>query len=199
MKSTRRTDLCFFWKPGDYSHYGFWRRDVSNFVKRVGKSSKYTTLVDVIANDEEGMVLGNIQLKYIKTLLHCKLVVIAQRDEWEDHYRLYESLASGALVLMDSMLAPPEGLRNKTNVLIYDSLESLERLIHYGLERDSRRQSIAKRGMQLALGRYRSWHRVEQLLFGQPLFQVDQPLVDAPPKMTRPQISLVDGDVAVST
>lgn len=199
MKSTRRTDLCFFWKPGDYSHYGFWRRDVSNFVKRVGKSSKYTTLVDVIANDEEGMVLGNIQLKYIKALLHCKLVVIAQRDEWEDHYRLYESLASGALVLMDSMLAPPEGLRNKTNVLIYDSLESLERLIHYGLERDSRRQSIAKRGMQLALGRYRSWHRVEQLLFGQPLFQVDQPLVDAPPKMTRPQISLVDGDVAVST
>jgi hypothetical protein len=199
MKSTRRTDLCFFWKPGDYSHYGFWRRDVSKFVERVGHSSNYTTLVDVVATDEEGMALGNIQLKYIKALLSCKVVVVAQRDEWEDHYRLYESLASGALVLMDPMLTPPEGLKNKTNVLIYDSLESLERLIHYGLERNSRRKSIARRGMELALGRYRSWHRVEQLLFGQPLSQVDQPLVDPPPKMTRPQISLLDGNVVVPT
>lgn len=199
MRSTRRVDVCFFWKPGDYSHYGFWRRDVSKFLERLGKSSPYSTLVDVLANDVEGMEMGNIQLKYVNALLHCKIVVIAQRDEWEDHYRLYESLASGALVMTDPMLAPPEGLKNKTNILIYDSLESLEQMIRYYLEQSSRRKSVARRGMELALGRYRSWHRVEQLLFGQPLFQVDAPLEDPPEKMTRPQISLVDGEIALTT
>ncbi len=199
MKSSRRTDVCFFWKPGDYSHYGFWRRNVSTFVERLGKSSRYTTLVDVNANDEDGMESGNIQLKYVSALLHCKIVVIAQRDEWEDHYRLYESLASGALVMTDPMLAPPEGLKNKTNILIYDNLKSLRRMIQYYLESSSRRNSVARRGMELALGRYRSWHRVEQLLFGRPLFQVDAPFDEPPDKMTRPQISLVDGSVTVPT
>lgn len=198
-KSNRRVDVCFFWKPGDYSHYGFWRRDVSNFVEQFGNATHYTTLVDVVANDEEGMDTGNIQLKYVKEMLRCKIIVVAQRDEWEDHYRLYESLASGALVLMDPMLAPPEGLRNKTNVLVYDSLESLDILLRYHLENASRRKSVARRGMELALGRYRSWHRVEQLLFGQALYQVDKPLDEAPPKMTRPQITLIDGTMSIPT
>lgn len=199
MKSSRHDDVCFFWKRGDYSHYGFWRRDVSNFVEHFGKTTSYTTLVDVVSDDEEGMEMGNIQLKFIKALLHCKIVVVAQRDEWEDHYRLYESLASGALVMSDPMLAPPEGLRNKTNIIIYDSLKSLEQLIRFHLENDSRRKSIARRGMELALGRYRSWHRVEQLFFGQPLHQVDRPFDEPPDKMTRPQISLADGDAPVPT
>jgi len=199
MKSKRRTDVCFFWKRGDYSHYGFWRRDVSEFVENFGSTTEYTTLVDVVANDEEGVELGNIQLNYVRQLLLCKIVVVAQRDEWEDHYRLYESLASGALVLTDPMLAPPEGLRNKTNVVVYDSLESLERLIRFYLENDSKRKSVARRGMELALGRYRSWHRMEQLLFGRAMFQVDEPLVRAPPKMTRPQITQVDGKTSIPT
>lgn len=199
MKSTRRTDVCFFWKEGDYSHYSFWRREVSNFVLQLANSSNYTSLVDMVANDEDGMEAGNIQIKYVKSLIHCKIVVIAQRDEWADHYRLYESLASGALVLTDPIIAPPEGLKNKTNIMVYDSLESLGRMIHHFLENKDRRKSVGRRGMELALGRFRSWHRVEEMLFGSPISHVDEPYASPPPKMSRPQITLVDGDAVVAT
>jgi hypothetical protein len=199
LQSTRNIDVCCFWKQGDNSHYGFWRRDVSNFLEKLGNSSNYSTLIDVVVNDQVGMDAGNIQLKYVKALLNCKITVVAQRDEWTDHYRLYESMASGALVLTDRMRTPPRGLKNKTNVLVYDSLESLADLIHFYLDHDKKRLSLARRGMELALGRFRSWHRVEELLFGSPISQVDKPYSEAPRKMIRPQISLIDGDVIVPT
>lgn len=186
MKSKRTTDVCFFWKEGDYSHYGFWRRDVSNFIKELGKSGKFKTHVDIAANDVDGMEIGNLQLNYVDELLDCKMVVIAQRDEWEDHYRLYESLASGALVLMDTMLAIPAGLKNKTNVAIYDDLESLQSQLKFYLKEENRRVSIARRGMELALGYYRAWHRIEELIFGRPLTLVNKAYEEAPDKAPRP-------------
>lgn len=189
LKSSRKTDVCFFWKRGDYSHYGFWRRDVSNYIKQLGKSNDIKIHVDIAANDEDGMEIGNLQLNYVDYLLRCKIVVIAQRDEWEDHYRLYESLASGAMVLMDPMLSMPEGLKNKTNVGVYDSLDSLKSQVEYYLEHESRRKSAARRGMELALGYYRSWHRLEQLIFGRPLTLVNKAYDDAPEKVARPSLN----------
>jgi Glycosyl transferases group 1 len=199
LTHTRDIDVCFFWKPGDYGHYGFWRREVANYVQRLGKAFKYATRVDLATNNLDGFDAGNVQLKYVHTLLHCKIVVIAQRDEWADHYRLYESLASGTLVLTDPMLTPPEGLKNNTNIQIYDSLEDLGNLIHLFLKHRDRRRSISKQGMELALGRYRSWHRVEELLFGSPIYRIDEPYSQAPGKAARPQMSLVDGDIIVPT
>ena len=200
LKVSRDIDICFLWRPGANAHYGFWRRDVSRYLKKFGAASKYTTLVDVIADDYNGMNAGNLQLHYIKTLLRCKIVVVAQRDEWADHYRLYESLASGALVFTDPMLAPPPGLKNKTNIVVYDDLKSLGESIHYFLEHKDRRRSVAKRGMELALGRYRSWHRVEELLFGSPKTHVgDNVLALPPPKKVRAELSIVDGDTVAYT
>lgn len=199
LKSKRNINVCFFWKPGDNSHYGFWRRDVSHFLQKHGKRRKYSTLVNVAANDVEGMLSGHIQLKYVDALLRCQIVVVAQRDEWADHYRLYESLASGAMVLMDQMLAPPAGLKNKTNVVVYDSLESLGELIDYYVKHVHKRKSIARRGMELVRGRHRSWHLVEAILFGSPMTHVGDADIPAPPKNPRPELSLVDGDIVVST
>jgi glycosyltransferase involved in cell wall biosynthesis len=125
-------------------------------------------------------------------LLQSKIVVVAQRDEWEDHYRLYESLASGALVLTDPMLALPEGLVNGTNLLVYDTLQDLERLLTYYLKHDEERQEIAKRGFSMVMGRHRSWHRMEQILFGQPQTSVDKPYAEAPRKQERPEMKLIE-------
>jgi hypothetical protein len=194
LNTKREVDLAFFWKPGDYSHYGFWRRDAANVVQSF--KERYTTLIDIVANDEEGMELGNIQSDHVQKLLSSKIVVVAQRDEWEDHYRLLESLASGAMVLADAMLAPPYGLKNKTNVVLYDSPQSLQRLIQYYLDKKNKRRrlSIAKEGYQLAMGRHRCWHRVEQILFGQPLTHVDRPYDKPPAKLEHPEITLLEED-----
>jgi hypothetical protein len=40
---------------------------------------------------------------YAKIMLQSKIVVVTQRDQWEDHFRLFEAITSGAMVLMDGM------------------------------------------------------------------------------------------------
>lgn len=198
----RNIDVSFLWDNGDNSHYGFFRRDVAKMVKTMHHSkydSSSSKIIEALAqnvhNDEKGMEAGNVQIEYAQTLLSSKIVVVAQRDEWEDQYRLMESLASGALVLLDSMLAPPEGLVNNTNCIMYEGLVSLKKLIRYYLKNESKRKAIAKKGFKLALGRHRSWHRIESILFGRPLTLVDQPSNLAPERAPRPDLlTVVEGD-----
>jgi hypothetical protein len=202
LNTGRPIDVSFFWKNGDYSHYGFQRRIMSKVVKTLhhGLSYNYTVeaFVDVAANDKEGMLEGNVQLEYVQKLVSSKIVVIAQRDEWEDHYRLMESLASGALVMTDTMLALPAGLKNKTNIIVYDSPTSLKKLIRYYIKHNTKRREIAKKGFELAAGRHRAWHRIEEVLFGRPLTHVDVPY-EKLTKKERPKSKLIDAGASVTT
>ncbi|VEU45120.1 unnamed protein product [Pseudo-nitzschia multistriata] len=196
MNDSKRTvDVGFFWKSGDYSHYGFYRRDIGKVVKTLHHSSinkeagtRMENLVQISYTDEKGMEAGNVQYKYTMELLRCKIVVIAQRDEWEDHFRLMESLASGALVMTDRMVALPAGLEDKVNIVIYDNPKMLKDLIKYYTKpkNKNKRKRIALKGYNLVMGRHRSWHRLEELLFGRPLTNVDQPDAPAPKKGALP-------------
>jgi len=194
----RDTDVGYFWKSGDYSHYGFYRRDVAKVVKTLHHSTLDKKIgklmenqVQIVYSDEKGMEAGNVQFKYTWNLLNCKIVVITQRDEWEDHYRLMESLASGALVMTDPMIAPPAGLIDKVNIVVYDNPKTLKNLIKYFLkpENEKERKRIAYNGYQLVMGRHRCWHRLEELLFGRPLTNIDQPNAPAPEKENPPESS----------
>ena len=89
-------------------------------------------------------------------------------------------MASGALVMSEVMAAPPSGLVNGTNVVLYDSPDSLRRLVLYYLEREDERRMIAQRGQKLALGLHRSWHGLERVLFGQPMTRALEPFARAP-------------------
>jgi hypothetical protein len=194
----RPIDVGYFWKSGDYSHYSFYRRDVAKVVKTLHHSTidKKTgklmeNQVQIVYSDEKGMEAGNVQYKYTWDLLKCKIVVITQRDEWEDHYRLMESLASGALVMTDPMVALPAGLVDTVNIIMYDNPKMLKELIKYYLkpENEKERRSIAHKGYKLAMGRHRCWHRLEELLFGSPLTNVDQHNAPAPEKEEQPDSS----------
>lgn len=188
----RPIDVGYFWKSGDYSHYSFYRRDVAKVVKTLHHSTlnkktgkRMVNQVQIVYSDEKGMEAGNVQFKYTWELLHCKIVVITQRDEWEDHYRLMESLASGSLVLTDPMIALPAGLVDRVNIVVYESPKVLKELIKYYLkpENEKERRRIAYQGYRLVMGRHRCWHRIEELLFGRPLTNVDQ--LNAPAPKTR--------------
>eukprot|EP00934_Nitzschia_sp_Nitz4_P007479 Nitzschia sp. Nitz4//scaffold3_size479765//129602//131054//NITZ4_000056-RA/size479765-snap-gene-0.122-mRNA-1//1//CDS//3329550626//7469//frame0 len=117
---------------------------------------------------------SNANLPYVNALFSTKIVVVAQRDEWEDHYRLFESLASGALVVHDKMLAPPKGLQHGVNILFFETFRELEELLTYYLENTEERIQVARRGRELAFGRHRSWHRIEELIFGRPYTNVSK-------------------------
>ncbi|CAJ1967747.1 unnamed protein product [Cylindrotheca closterium] len=103
---------------------------------------------------------------YATTLLHSKIVVVTQRDQWEDHFRLFEATASGAMVLMDVMLSLPHSLQNGESVVFFTSLEDLQEKALYYLEHEDERIAIARKGWEISMEKHRSWHRMEEMLFG---------------------------------
>jgi hypothetical protein len=102
---------------------------------------------------------------YMTALLNTKIIVITQRDLWEDHYRLMEGLMSGAMVLHDAMHGKPAGIVNGSQFVEFNSEESLQSLSKYYLEHDDERLAIAKAGRFEAMSRHRSWHRMEEIIF----------------------------------
>ena len=176
------TDISFFGNLNDSSHYSRLRRNVASVVyslrnERVG-DSRITVHVGPVStedDEDEGDSKHSLDVEpnraYVEKMLDSKIVVVSQRDEWEDHFALMEALSSGALVFSDAMLAPPVGLENATNCIIYDSEESLRGLLLYYLsdEREDERYRISKRGWELAVGHHRSWHQIESVLFGKPM------------------------------
>jgi hypothetical protein len=189
VSHSRKLDVIHVWRKGDSSHYGRLRRQVSLAIQQLSgtklKKHSLRWLVRPQGNDDE-IERGTVQPEYVANLLSSKIVVVAQRDEWEDHYRLMESLASGALVLTDEMLAAPHGLKNGTNIIVYKDVPTLQRMIlHYAHpDNEEERRTIAQKGFDLAMGKHRSWHRMEQLLFGAARSHVNKPLSPAPPRST---------------
>lgn len=183
----RSDDVAMFWRSGDNSHYSFLRRRVGsiltkmNGTKTEGGEYRISTVVQAVGVDQ-AMEVNHVQSRYVDAVLNTKIVVVAQRDEWEDNYRLLESMACGALVLTDFMISLPDGLKNKKHLLVYDGSDELRQLIEHYLDpanTDERRQ-IARAGWEAVMGRHRSFHRIEGLLFGEPLTHVDRPYEAAP-------------------
>lgn len=112
---------------------------------------------------------NGVDTNYIRNMLQYKIVVVAQKDNWEDHFRLFEALCSGALVVHDQMLAPPKGLVDGESIVFYRNMTDLKIKILYYLKHDEKRLAIARRGRQVALQRHRSWHRMEEVVFGKVL------------------------------
>jgi hypothetical protein len=191
----RELDVANFWRDGDNSHYGFLRRKVASTITALNGTAVHghsvRWLVKGIYNSKNPEDLNRIQSEYVRLLLMAKIVVVAQNDEWEDHSLLMEALSSGALVMTDAMLAPPWGLKNRSNVVIYDSPTSLENLVRYYLHprNEKRRLSIAQKGWELAMTEHRSWTRMESLLFGKTYTQSKK---RAPSREHKPQTTQSD-------
>ena len=120
-----------------------------------------------------------VRHEYIEALLRTKIVVVTQRDRWEDHYRLFEALSSGALVVTDKMLSLPAGLKNGTSIIEFASSLELLTLLEYYLQHRDERVAIARRGRYVAMSRHRTWHRMEEILFGQALTVCSSPEEEA--------------------
>jgi hypothetical protein len=106
-----------------------------------------------------------VQTAYVQEMLEHKIVVVAQRDNHEDMYRLMEALASGALVFSDPMVAPPKYLVEGEHYVVFTSKEDLKRKVRFYLEEcPTERLRIANKGWTLAMQQYRSFHLMEQVI-----------------------------------
>ena len=103
----------------------------------------------------------------LHSLLQHKIVVTAQRDTYEDHYRLMEALVGGALVFTDPMHPLPYMLEDGKNVIVYNSIADLKEKILYYINDpvgQQERVKIAKKGYEVAMNHHRSWHVMERLI-----------------------------------
>jgi spore maturation protein CgeB len=112
---------------------------------------------------------SSLQDSYVEALLTTKIIVTAQRTGWEDHYRLFEAIIGGGLVLTDPMYTMPLGYTHGENIIIYHSLDELKHYITYYLEHPQERLAIARKGWQLAMEQHRTYHWMERIFFGTPL------------------------------
>jgi hypothetical protein len=177
--TTRPTDVAHFWSVREKDSSAHLRNAVTETLLALVVGNNMTTVRDrplqVIANTvstAEGTGRTSVQSAYTQALLTTKIVVVAQRDGYEDHYRLFEAIVGGALVMTDPMLTLPEEYVDGKNIVLYHSLEELTKLVLYYLEHDEERVAIATKGWELAMARHRTFHWMERVFFGRPLTNV---------------------------
>ena len=147
---------------------------ILDYAKKRNSNLNNGTRIDVFANvvgkrGETGR--STPQQSFLKELLRTKIVVVAQRDTWEDHWRLFESIVSGAMVMTDVMLGLPSGLVHGESIVVFHNLTQLQEQLDYYLDpaNENERISIATKGRHVAMSRHRSWHRMEEMAFGRPM------------------------------
>ena len=176
-------ESCCFDRPVDVAHfspldtsntsivyqkpyYPKFRHRVSSILEDYCINHNYTSFIGTAGRQNEQ---GRRKVKnpYIDKMLESKIIVLSQRDEWEDHYRLMEAMVSGAMIMNDRMISLPDGYQDGISIVEYESASDLlEKLTYYlDPEHASERQSIAREGRTLAMTRHRSWHRMEELIF----------------------------------
>ena len=106
------------------------------------------------------------QLDYAASMLQFQIVVVCQRDKWEDHFRSMEALVSGAMVMTDPMLPLPYRFVNDSNIIVYRSIAELKSFATYYASHDEERIQIARRGYETAMNYHQPWHLTERLLLG---------------------------------
>jgi hypothetical protein len=176
LYQTRSTDVAHFWplkrkETRKVVHgKGSRLRDAvsetlyTSFVQNDRSSASPLRVFLDLAGQAQQYGRNHAQAEYLSQLLDSKIVVVSQRDGWEDHYRLMEALASGALVMTDPMLAMPAGLKDGESVVVYTSLEDLVAKVRYYLEAVEERQRIALEGLKVSMT-HRSWNMMESIVF----------------------------------
>lgn len=119
-----------------------------------------------IAGELKNKGRRNVQNDYMNGLLDYKIVVVAQRDTWEGHYRLFESMSGGELVLTDPMLPLPDGIEDRKHLVVYHSIRELKDLIIYYLNNEEERLRIAREGLKEVPLHHRTWHDMENFFLG---------------------------------
>jgi Glycosyl transferases group 1 len=176
----RPIDACHLFNPKSKEPKAELRKAVSRTLLEIQQQQQQQQIdrrnnnITIIADSiSVGAQIGrtSIQTRYLEVLLTCKVVVVAQRDEWEDHYRLFEAIVGGALVMTDFMWSLPHGYQDGVNIVVYRNLDDLRTKLLYYLnpQHESKRLTIAHAGWKLAMESHRTFHWMERIFFGRPL------------------------------
>jgi len=123
---------------------------------------------------------------YLQTMREARIVVTSNPTGWEGDSRTWEALASGALVMVDTLACPlPYPLLDKVHVVYYDPTDKegfLKLLKHY-LDRPDEARRIGLAGHVHASRHHRTVNRADYLL-NVALFHKDKLLKAKPGETT---------------
>ena len=146
---------CLF----DGKHRGY-RREIVNFLRNTDLN--YKIHVGTIKRSKK--FYHKVNCAYVNQLLKSKIIVTSNPKNHEGDYRLYEALASGALVFCDQMLTPINHPFIHKKHLIFYKMKNLKKLLKYYLEHEEERETIAKEGKEFALKYHTFVYRVEEIV-----------------------------------
>lgn len=159
----RPMDVRNFWNKEWCNHQCSFRNQIAEIVQSIPvRHPNITTSTKVIGEIHQAG-RKNLQPGYIDGLMTTKIIVLAQRDGYEDQVRFFEALLSGALVMADPQIYMPHGVNDGENIIVYNSWSDLEHNILYYLKNDKERLAIAQRGRELALTYHEPWHQAKRI------------------------------------
>ena len=163
----RPKDVAHFWNA-NMTRKAVLRSSVSREVMHLATlhpERNLTLFCDIVGKrGKDGR--NGVSHEYTQALLEFKVVVLAQRDRYEDHFRLFEAMTSGALIMSDQALAFPWGIVDTDTIVVYKTIQEMQDKILYYLDHPEERLRIAWARRDLALNHHRRWHRYEDLLLG---------------------------------
>lgn len=107
---------------------------------------------------------GSTQYNYCDITTNSKIIVTACPTNYEGDYRLMEAMTSGALVMHNKMVLPPEGLVDGEHWVTYKNALDLRDKMDYYVKKSGEACEIATNGRKFVLENHRPHHRVEQWL-----------------------------------
>ena len=169
--ATRRLDVsCLFGDKVINSWYFVRARGrLLQFAKRFAAAHRKLSMQIGPVSECGSVGRATIDPKYKRCLYDSKIVLHANPDPWEGDSRLWEALASGALVFVDRLLAPIKNpLIDGAHLIFYDltdeGMEILEQKIVRYLADDGERQRIAMQGREFVMTHHRSINRVSEII-----------------------------------
>jgi hypothetical protein len=104
------------------------------------------------------------QEDYCRLMATTKIIVTATPDGWEGDYRLMEAMSSGALVLHNRMILPPNGLVDGEHWVIYDDHVDMLEKVYYYMQYSEEAKRIGLNGKRYVMQNHLPEHRVESWL-----------------------------------
>lgn len=106
---------------------------------------------------------------YMNHLASARIIVTCNPNNWVGDFRLWESMVSGAMVMVDRMYVMellPHPLINKLHYVVYDSSNRTEfiELLEYYISRPDVTERIARAGYEWTLAHHMPRHRVDYIL-----------------------------------
>ena len=153
----------------DTPHFALARGRLLKFAKRFAETNPGLAMQIGTVSECGPIGRSKIDPSYKRCLYASKIILHANPDFWEGDARLWEALASGALVFVDRLCAPIQHpLIDGEHLVFYDlgdeGLERLgQRLLHY-LADDAERARIGHQGRQFALEHHRSVNRICEIV-----------------------------------